>query len=99
MSLAFQCLEAYKSKEAAIKCWNHNMRTEELKSAIKKLKVSEKLILVEEVWDDIAKSNEELPLPEWQKIELSKRLSTYDQGETATKDFHQAHDTLRTKYK
>ncbi len=40
------------------------MRTEELKSEIRKLGVSEKLILIEEVWDDIAKSNEELPLPE-----------------------------------
>ena len=75
------------------------MRTEELRSAIDKLEVSEKLILVEEVWDDIAKSNKQLPLPEWQKKELTKRLSAYDHGEIGTKDFHQVHDTLRTKYK
>ena len=75
------------------------MRTEELRSAIDKLEVSEKLILIEKVWDDIAKSNEQLPLPEWQKKELTKRLSAYDHGEIETKDFHQVHDTLRTKYK
>jgi len=75
------------------------MRPEELKSAIRNLEVSEKLLLVEEVWDDIAKSSGELPLPEWQKRELSKRLSAYDQGVTETKDFHQVHDALRTKYK
>ncbi len=75
------------------------MRPEELKSAIRNLEVSEKLILVEEVWDDIAKSCGELPLPEWQKRELNKRLSAYDQGATETKDLHQVHDALRTKYK
>ncbi len=75
------------------------MRPEELKSAIRNLEVSEKLILVEEVWDDIAKSSGELPLPEWQKRELNKRLSAYDQGATETKDLHQVHDALRTKYK
>jgi putative addiction module component (TIGR02574 family) len=75
------------------------MLNEELKSAIDKLEVSEKLILIEEVWDDIAKSNQQLPLPEWQKRELSKRLSAYDHGETGTKDFLQVHDALRIKYK
>lgn len=75
------------------------MRTEELKSEIRKLEVSEKLVLIGEVWDDIAKSNQELPLPEWQKRELSKRLSAYDRGEIKTKDFHQVHEALRTKYK
>lgn len=99
MSLAFQCLEAYKLSPIAIKPWISVMRTEELKSAIGKLEVAEKLVLIEEIWDDIAKSNEELPLPEWQKRELSRRLSAYDQGETETKDFHQVHEALRTKYK
>ena len=75
------------------------MRTEELKSEIRKLDISEKLTLVEEIWDDIARSSEKLPLPEWHKIELSKRLEAYDQGETETKDYHQVHDALRTKYK
>ena len=64
------------------------MRTEELRSEINKLEVSEKLILVEKVWDDIAKSNEQLPLPEWQKKELTRRLSAYDEGEIETRDLH-----------
>ncbi len=75
------------------------MQTQELRSTIDKLEVSEKLILVEEVWDDIAKSNEQLPLPEWQKRELSKRLSAYDQEAIGTKGFRQVHDALRIKYK
>lgn len=53
---------------------------------------------VQGLWGFIAKSNEELPLPEWQKRELSKRLAAYDRGEIKTKDFHQVHEALRTKY-
>lgn len=74
------------------------MRAEELKSEIRKLEVSERLTLIEEVWNDIAMSNKALPLPEWQKKELTKRLSAYDQGETETKTSHQVHEALRTKY-
>ncbi len=75
------------------------MRTRELRSAIDKLEVSEKLVLVKEVWDDIAKSNAQLPLPEWQKKELNKRLAAYEQGAIKTKDLRQVHDALRTKYR
>ena len=78
---------------------DNNMRTEELKNEIRKLEVSEKLILIEEIWEDIAKSNEDLPLPEWQKKELDKRLAAYDRGEVKTKDYHEVHEALRTKYK
>ena len=38
------------------------MRSEKLKNEIRKLDVTEKLLLVEEVWNEIASSNEELPL-------------------------------------
>jgi len=75
------------------------MRTEELKNEIRKLEVSEKLILIEAIWEDIAKSNEDIPLPEWQKKELDKRLAAYDRGEVKTKDYHEVHEALRTKYK
>jgi len=99
MLLAFQTLSAYKTIVFAIETWNHHMQTEELRRAIDKLEVSEKLTLVEEVWNDIARANEQLPLSEWHKRELSKRLLAYDQGRTQTKDFNQVHDALRIKYK
>ena len=75
------------------------MRAEELKSEIRKLDVSEKLLLVEEVWDEIARSNEKLPLPEWQKKELDKRLEAYDRGEVETIEWHQVHEDLKNSYK
>ncbi len=75
------------------------MRAEELKSEVRKLDVSEKLLLVEEVWNEIAKSNEELPLPEWQKKELDKRLKSYSQGEAQTTEWHRVHEDLKNSYK
>jgi len=75
------------------------MRAEELKSEIRKLDVSEKLLLVEEVWDEIARSNEKLPLPEWQKKELDKRLEAYDRGEVETVEWRQVHEDLNSSYK
>ena len=48
------------------------MRTDELKIEIGKLGLSDKLLLVEGVWDEIAESNKQLPLPEWQERELKK---------------------------
>ena len=75
------------------------MRAEELRSEIRKLNVSEKLLLVEEVWNEIARSNEELPLPEWQKKELDIRLEEYDRGEVQTIEWHQVHEDLKNSYK
>jgi putative addiction module component (TIGR02574 family) len=75
------------------------MRSEKLKNEIRKLGVAEKLLLVEEVWNEIASSNEELPLPEWQKKELSKRLDSYDKGEIESTAWQQVHEELKNNYK
>lgn len=75
------------------------MRTDELKSEISKLDIKERLLLVEEVWNEIASSNEVLPLHEWQKKELDKRLNAYDQGKVETIEWHQVHEDLKNKYR
>jgi putative addiction module component (TIGR02574 family) len=42
------------------------------------LSVSERLLLVEDLWDSIARScGADLPVPEWQKAELSRRRQKY----------------------
>lgn len=43
------------------------MRPEEIKEHINRLKLSEKLLLIEDVWDSIAQENNELPISDWQK--------------------------------
>ncbi len=49
------------------------MSVKEIIQQIDKLDLSEKLILVEDIWDSIARNNSILPLYDWQKKELDKR--------------------------
>lgn len=41
------------------------------------LSPSEKLQLVEDLWDDIASTPEEVPVHEWQKRELERRKADF----------------------
>lgn len=75
------------------------MRTEQIKSEIDKLELSEKLLLVEDLWDSIAASNSQITLPEWQKEELSRRYKEYQQGNLGLHDWKSVHEELRAKYK
>lgn len=50
------------------------------------LSVAERVQIVEDLWDSIARSNANLPVPQWQKEELTRRKERYlrnpDSGET-----------------
>jgi putative addiction module component (TIGR02574 family) len=43
--------------------------------SLRKLPASEKLQLVEELWDDLAESAEPLPLPSWHEDEARRRAA------------------------
>ncbi|MDO8282244.1 MAG: addiction module protein [Thermodesulfovibrionia bacterium] len=75
------------------------MRPNEIVKEIDKLDLSEKLLLVEDIWDAIARNNEVLPMPEWQKIELDKRYKDYKDGKLELHDWKSVHEELRDKYK
>ena len=75
------------------------MRAEEIKIEIDGLELSEKLLLVEDLWDSIAASNSELTMPEWQKEELNRRYKEYKQGELELHDWKSTHKELRGKHK
>ncbi len=47
---------------------------------IKKLSVSEKILIVEDIWDSIVKKNEYPALTEAQCKELSRRIDSYHSG-------------------
>ena len=47
---------------------------------IKKLSVSEKVLIVEDIWDSIAKGNESPELTEAQRGELNRRIDSYHAG-------------------
>lgn len=75
------------------------MKPNEIIREINKLGLSEKLILVEDIWDSIARSNSVLPMPEWQKVELEKRYSEYKSGNLRLHEWEEVHEELREKYK
>lgn len=75
------------------------MRTKEIEKEINKLGLSEKLIWVEDMWDAIARNNEELPMPEWQKAELDKRYCDYKNEKLQLHNWEGVHKELRNKYK
>ena len=41
--------------------------------SIESLSVAEKILMVEDLWDNVAKTSRDVPVPEWQKKELGRR--------------------------
>jgi len=75
------------------------MSTEQIKDEINSWGLSEKLLLVEDIWDSIAFSNSVIPMPMWQKQELDKRYNEYKKGKLELHDWEDVHKELRQKYK
>lgn len=75
------------------------MKADDIRSEIERLELSEKLLLVEDIWDSIAASNSELPMPEWQKKELNRRHEDFKAGKMELHDWKTVHEELRDKYK
>jgi len=44
---------------------------------LESLSVPERVQLVEDLWDSIARSNAQIPIPQWQKDELARRKRDY----------------------
>ncbi len=73
------------------------MKPDEIAKEINKLELSEQLLLVEKIWDSIARNNAVLPLPEWQKTELDKRYHQYQNKDLQLHDWEGVHQELREK--
>jgi len=44
---------------------------------IETLPVAERVQIVEDLWDSIARSNADVPIPQWQKDELDRRKQNF----------------------
>lgn len=75
------------------------MDTVHIENEIAKLNITERLHLIQNAWDALAKDQQILPLPEWQKNELERRYQEYQQGDLELYDWQTAHEELRNKYK
>jgi putative addiction module component (TIGR02574 family) len=65
--------------------------------AIKQLSVPERLDLISELWDSIPNSLEELPIPEWHREELERRLAAADADPGGAIPWEQVRQGLRKK--
>ncbi len=62
------------------------------------LSPSEKLQLVEDLWDDLAATPSEIPIHEWQKTELSRRKTNLMNDFTAGLSWDQVKKRVRNRH-
>ena len=65
--------------------------------AIRKLSVSERLALVEEIWDSISADPASVPVSEAQLVEARRRLAAHDADPTSSIPWEEAEARLRSK--
>ena len=62
------------------------------------LSPSEKLQLVEDLWDDLASTPEDVPLHEWQKDELERRKANLQSNPTSGLSWEQVKQGVRSRH-
>ncbi len=62
------------------------------------LSPSEKLQLVEDLWDDLAANPEDVPVYDWQKKELSRRKTNFIQNPASGLSWEEVKRRLRNRY-
>lgn len=63
---------------------------------IKKLSVAERILIIEDIWDSIYSSEEDLPLTDEQKSELDSRLESYKHSPEAGKAWKDVKDNIKS---
>jgi putative addiction module component (TIGR02574 family) len=64
-------------------------------SQVFELPFAAKLQLVEDLWDSIAESPEQVPVHDWQKEELAKRKANYLQNPDSGSSWEEAKQRIR----
>jgi putative addiction module component (TIGR02574 family) len=64
---------------------------------IRQLSVAERLDLISALWDSIPNSLEELPVPEWHREELERRLADADANPGASIPWEEVMERLHDK--
>ncbi|WP_437661297.1 addiction module protein [Sorangium sp. So ce1182] len=61
------------------------------------LTVHEQIEYVQALWEPIAAREDEVPVPEWHKAELDRRLAEYDAAPDAGRSWEQVEADLRAR--
>jgi putative addiction module component (TIGR02574 family) len=67
-------------------------------SSVFDLSPSEKLQLVEDLWDDLAATPEAVPVYDWQKEELARRKANLTKNPSSGLDWEQVQRRVRSHY-
>ena len=67
-------------------------------SSIFDLSPSEKLQLVEDLWDDLAASPEEIPIHDWQKEELKRRNANLHKNPASGLTWEEVKQRVRSRH-
>jgi putative addiction module component (TIGR02574 family) len=62
------------------------MAPDALRDQIMRLPPAERLRLVEDIWDSLTVSPDEVPVPDWHREEVERRLADPDEQATLTWD-------------
>ena len=73
--------------------------TESVREDILKLSVPEKLELVEEIWNSIEEQPDDMPLTDWQKAELDRRLEAMEREPDAGTPWEVVRERVLQKYR
>jgi len=74
----------------------HKYNYPELLNQIKKLSTSEKILLVEDIWDSINFSDDDLSVTDKQKTELDKRLLEYKKNPNDGSSWEEVKNRLKS---
>ena len=66
---------------------------------LENLSLSDKLLLMERLWDDLSRKPSELASPDWHGDVLAERLAAVQQGKTSFVDWTTAKERLRDRLK
>ncbi len=62
------------------------------------LPVSERLEIIEQLWDSIASNEKTIPVPQWQKEELAQRKARFVENPDRASDWEEALHRLRGRH-
>lgn len=72
-----------------------SMKSNALLSQVLQLPPEQRLQLVEDIWDSLARSETSVPVPEWHRAELDRRLA--DPGEQETLSWSEVQKRLKPR--
>ena len=75
----------------------HTMTEQNILEDLLELSISERILLVESLWESIAIQPEEVPMTGAQREELDRRLSALQRGELETASWEDVKRRLRSR--